>query len=325
MFCVSTGNVPSRFSSFDQTDLQRRWEAAAPGKLISRRLSDPDVLRDRPSHNSRGQDLADQRSSSIRKDLTSRSVGVLADERPRSDEWLKVSQRNSQDKKQGRHSASPVNLRSKTSNRPGTLLVEIRNRLPEALDNRSSLDRPHGNNSAGSTYGRRSNLLVREKNTTALKIKRSLSSERGCNYERYDTSPHKDRVSHSSTEQSTAAKQIAGRSFSPSGRHSDKEHHGKGMQRSSSKKDSDLRRSLTLHHHKKHPSSSVPRIKARDEAKTHPFSERGKQSSTGELDKSSSSHSSSESSSPTKKGNRKRHHDNDEKIKENIDAIKKGK
>ena len=280
-------------------------------------MSDPDVLRGRPIHTSRGQDLEDQRSSNLRKDLTSRTVGILADKRPRSDEWLKVSQRNSQDKKQGRRSASPVNLRSKTSSRPGTLLVEIRNRLPEALDNRSSLDRPHGNNFAGSTHGRRSNSPVREKSTAALKIKRSSSSERGCNYARYDASPHRDRVSHSSTEQSTTAKQIAGRSFSPRGRHSDKGHHGKGMQGSSSKKDSDLRRSLILHHQRKHLSLSVPRIKA--------VSERGKQSSTGELDKSSGSHSSSESSSPTKKGNRKRRHNSDEKIKENIDAIKKSK
>ena len=318
---MSAGDIPNRFSSFDQTDHRPQWEVVAPSNLTRRRLSDPDALHNTPNHFSREQGLADQRSCDKGRDFSGRKAGSVPsvpEERPRSDEWVRVRQKNFSDERQGRRSSSPVNLWSKAFGHQGS----PRNRSSEAFDNRTSLGRTHGDNSVSSFRGRRSISPLRTKRSSVINSKRSSSSERNSGYTRRYTPPHSERLSRSCNVQSSSTRQSDSHSFATRGRHNDKIQHDKGIQRTSSKKHCDLRRSLMLHQQRKHL-SSLPRSRAREEGKRHSSLEEEKKTSSDEHDKSFSSHSSSESGSPPKGVNRKRPHVNDKKAKKDAETAKK--
>lgn len=324
MFRLPAGDIPSRFSSFDQTDHIPRWEVVAPSNPTRRRLSDPDVLHtDTPNHFSRGQDLADQRSCTKGRDLTGRTAASLPNERPRSDEWLRTYHKSFPDERQGRRSTSPLNLWSKHFGHQGSpLLCRVRSRSPEAFDNRTSLGRTHSENSVGSFGGRRSISPLRGKRSSLIRSKRSSSSERSSDYTRHDTPPHGERLSRSCNMPSSVTRQSDSHSCATRGRHSGKIQHDKGIQRTSSKKHSDLRRSLMLHQQRKHL-SSLSRSRAKEEGKRHSSLEKEKKTTSDEHDKSSSSHSPFESGSPPKGVNRKRPHIDDKRAREDAETLKK--
>lgn len=250
----------------------------------------------------------------------------MSEERPRSDEWLRSNQRSFRDGRRGRRSASPINLQSKPfGHEHAPFLEEFRKSSPETLDNRTSLDRSHSGDSARSRHGRQNNSPARDTRSSTNRSKRSSSSERNSDFKVYETSPRSKRTTYSSNEQSLVRRQIDSRGYSPRGRHSDKVQIEKGRaeQRTSTRKGSDLRRSLMLHHQRKLLSSSLRGRHSEDDTKRH-LLEKGRTNILDDSDNSSGSLSSAESSSPPKGGNRKRHC-NDEKTRQDDERAKKSK
>ena len=322
--CFFVSFTENNFAQFDHTNHWPKWEVVAPNNPTRRRLSDPDILQEARRHTAWKQDFVDQRCCNKARDLTGRKPGNFLEERPRSDEWLNRGHRHFQSR--GRHSTSPVNLRSKDDSHEGFARSEdFRNGFHEAFDNRTSVDRKHGGEFVHLMHSYRSNSPVRGKRSSPDRGMRSSSSERSSDFKLHENSPHSEKSNHSSNEHSSGARQRDICSNSPRGRHNTSKvlNERGNAERTGTKRDCDLRRSLMLHQQRKHL-SSLPRDRFREEESKRSSLERGRKSSPGEHYRSSGSLSSTDSTSPPKGGNRKRQHE-DENIRQDMETAKKSK
>ena len=282
LFCSSTGDENRRTSPpSDQTRQWPRWETVAPSNQ-TREPSNMDVVKDAPQHVPWAQDL---RPCNKFKDLTSRNPSAVSEGRPRSDEWLRNTQRNFRGR--GRHSASPVNFRPKTYGHRGSPLV----------GDASSQTRT---DSARSRRGRVSISPVRNRHSGNGGSTRSSSVDKSSDFKPRETSPTSGRLSHSCSEQGLGRKKRESRSYSPSP--STKMRLPK--RRANDGKEVDLRRSLMIHQQRKHLS-----LRERDRGNSTKHPDRRTRTSPDKPDKSLVSCSTGESSSFSHATNRKRRKD----------------
>ena len=302
------GNCNS-FPSFDKERQWPRWEAVAPKSPSRRNPSDPDFITDSPRDSSW---VENQRSCNKRGEFIGRRAAALADERPRSDEWLRNTHKHFKDR--GRHSASPVNVRPKAfSHLESPHLEKMLKASPETTSY-----------SAPSRRGRSNISPARNRHpSTNRETSRSLSAERNSDFRHQGTSPGSERSSQAFNEQRLERRKRESRSHSPNPNTKVpllreriiEDGNGNGGRRGT-----DLRRFLMLHQQRKHSSS---RERSREKSTKH--SERATKVSPDKRDKSPGCYSSAESSSSTQGTNRKRQKYDDGKRRNDVETTKRSK
>ena len=300
------GNCHS-FPSFEKERQWPRWEAVAPKSPSRRNPSDPDFITDTSRDSSW---VENQGSCNKRGEFIGRRAAALADERPRSDEWLRNTHKHFKDR--GRHSASPVNVRPKAY---GHLEPPHLEKMLKASPETTSYSAP-------SRRGRSNISPARNRHpSTNRETSRSLSAERNSDFRRQGTSPGSERSSQAFNEQRLGRRKRESRSHSPNPNtkvpllRERSIEDGNGGRRGT-----DLRRFLMLHQQRKHSSS---RERSREKSRKH--SERATKVSPDKRDKSPGSYSSAESSSSTQGTNRKRHKYDDGKRRDDVETTKRSK
>ena len=300
------GNCHS-FPSFEKERQWPRWEAVAPKSPSRRNPSDPDFITDTSRDSSW---VENQGSCNKRGEFIDRRAAALADERPRSDEWLRNTHKHFKDR--GRHSASAVNVRPKTY---GHLEPPHLEKMLKASPETTSYSAP-------SRRGRSNISPARNRHpSTNRETSRSLSAERNSDFRHQGTSPGSEKSSRTFNEQRLERRKRKSRSHSPNPNTKVPLSREKSIEDGNGgRRGTDLRRFLMLHQQRKHSSS---RERSREKSRKH--SERATKVSPDKRDKSPGSYSSAESSSSTQGTNRKRHKYDDGKRRDDVETTKRSK